>query len=352
MSPAVDPFAAIGSHYTMDRKASAAVLSICTLALIGQGCGNTTGSSQFPGLDRAERYVGAPAEQPAGLGTNATALSIDGRRVSWQDIAPRLAEAAGAVVVEEFALDHAIELEAARLGISITQQDLDREREWLTLAVGRSALAPANDPRRLVTEVRRRRGLGPQRFAAMLRRNAILRAMVRDSVEITDEQLQLAWRIRHGERVRVRILLAESSQQAQTLRTQILSTPGGEAAFAQFAQAYSTDDSASLGGLIEPFSTSDPAYEESVRLAAEQLEPGQVSQVVSTQNGAAIILLTERIPTDGTTLAQVAPTLRTELARRQERVLMDQRANQLLASTTVRVIDPSLSWSVEAGRER
>ena len=319
--------------------------------LLATGCNNDGSASinAFDGLDRADRYA-AGGDRSVGKASSGVPLSIDGQAVAWSSVRDRLAEAAGAVVVEEIALDVVIQREAQLRGMQITQADIELERKWLARAVDQGTRSSGADPATLVNEIRHRRGLGPERFAAMLRRNATLRAMVRGTIEVSDDQVERAWRIQHGERVRVRIILTPTMAEAQRLRTQAIANGSGELAFAKLAESYSTDNSAPLGGLVEPFSTEDPAYEETIRRVAATLQPGQIGPVVSTRNGHAVVLLTERIPPDGITLEQSRVRLRELVTLRQERISMDQLANQLLSSANVRVLDPALSWSVEAGR--
>ncbi|MDQ7013207.1 MAG: peptidyl-prolyl cis-trans isomerase [Planctomycetota bacterium] len=338
----------------MNRLTAAGICALLCGILLSGGCGSG-GSSRpdtFRGLDRAARYAAGGSTRYLGPAAGVAAFSVDRTPIEWSVIAGRLAEAAGAVVVEEIALELVLDREARRQGVAITRADLDREREWLAHAVSRSArLAPSTDTAALVAEVRQRRGLGPERFAALLRRNAQLRAMVRDSIEITPEQVELAWRVQHGERVRVRLIVVSTMQDAQTLRTQALAA-GNEMAFAKLAETYSTDNSAPLGGLIEPFSTDDPAYENSIRRVAAGLQPGEIGPVVSTRNGHAVVYLTERLPPDGVSLEEAREELGKQIAQRQERIRMDQLATRLLAEARVRVTDPALAWSVEAGRGR
>lgn len=345
----VDRLGLIGLDAGMNPHTTAGGRGLLIGLLLVTGCSNggSTSTHAFDGLDRADRYAsdGGRVIPKAGA-----PLSIDGQAVEWSTVSDRLAEAAGAVVVEEVALDRVIEREAAARGIQITQADLDRERRWVARAVDQGARSSGADPAVLVREIRQRRGLGPERFAALLRRNAALRAMVRGTVEVSTEQVERAWRTQHGERVRIRIILTPSMTDAQNLRSQALAAGSDEYTFAKLAETYSTDNSAPLGGLIEPFSTEDPAYEETVRRVAAGLQPGQIGPVVATRNGHAVILLTDRIPPDGVTLEESRERLREQITLRQERISMDQLANQLLRSAHVRVFDPALSWSVEAGR--
>ena len=53
------------------------------------------------------------------------------------------------------------------------------------------ALDPSNPQRaaEFLKEIRRREGLGPVRFAALLRRNAGLRAMIQEEIQINEEAI-------------------------------------------------------------------------------------------------------------------------------------------------------------------
>jgi hypothetical protein len=278
---------------------------------------------------------------------------MDGESIEWSALAPSLAEAAGGLVVEELALDRLVLRELGRRGVMITDADLEHERAWLAASVVGATELQGTDAGRLIAEVRARRGLGPVRFDAMLRRNAALRALVRGQVEVRDDQVELAWRVQHGARVRVRLITTGTQREALHLRDQALAAPPerAESRFAELAEAHSTDPSAPRGGLIEPFSLEDPAFEPSIRLAAAPLTPGQVGPVVAIRNGFAVLYLDETVPADGVTLEASRDALAEQLRSRQERLRMDQLATQLLAGVQIRVFDDSLRWSVEAGRE-
>ena len=330
-------------------------IGLCLLAAALTACSSSrSGPDVLRGVEAAERYTADGQGRRIGPAMGPAPVSIDGEAVGWEALVPRMAEAAGGMVVEEVALERALEAELARRGLSVTGQDLANERSWLGLSVVRGAGQTGAAEDELVQEIRQRRGLGPERFAALLRRNAMLRAMVRGRVEVTDSQVALAWRVQHGERLRTRIIVTPTEREAQSLATQAFAggSPGVGQRFAELAQMHSTDSSAARGGLIEPFSPDDPAYEQSVRAAAASLQPGQIGPVVAIANGFALVYLDERLPPDGVPLESVRAELTEQLRRRQERLLMDELATQLLAETRVRVLDESLDWSVRAGQQR
>ena len=143
---------------------------------------------------------------------------MDGKRIGWDEIQPLLAEAAGGEVVQEVALDYLLESELARRRLSVSERDIAAERELLAQAVVREAQASTADAERLLESVRRSRGLGELRFAALLRRNAGMRKIVAPDVGVSEEELRQAYEIRHGERFRVRVILVSSQSEAARLR--------------------------------------------------------------------------------------------------------------------------------------
>lgn len=87
-----------------------------------------------------------------------------------------MAEAAGGLALDEHILSQLLDTAANNRGWTITKTELDQE---LTALI--TILDQTNNPEsttRLIDTIRARRGLGPTRFNALLRRNAILRRMI------------------------------------------------------------------------------------------------------------------------------------------------------------------------------
>ncbi|MBZ0172103.1 MAG: hypothetical protein K8E66_06970, partial [Phycisphaerales bacterium] len=195
----------------------AALLSGALLCTLG-ACAPTRSSPRpFRGLEESEQYAAAQSGRRIGPVTAPAPLSIDREAVGWEVLLPRLAEAAGGLVVEETTLDRLLEQELARRGMAITDADISRERDWLALSITGGVGVPASELDDLTYELRQRRGLGPVRFGALLKRNAMLRALVQDRVTVRSDQLELAWRVRHGERLRIRIIVTPTEREAQSL---------------------------------------------------------------------------------------------------------------------------------------
>jgi len=268
---------------------------------------------------------------------------IDGTPVAAQELWPSMAELAGATILRDAALDRALSLELQKRQVSVAAADAEAERALLldSLSSDRESAA------RLLEALRRREGLGPQRFASLLRRNAALRAMVRDQVQISDEAITTAWDMVAGPRRQVRIMALGSLPEADRATAAVR---GGQN-FIDVAVERSVDQSAARGGLLEPFSRSDPSYPESLRAAAFSLQPGQVSSPVLLPQGYVICTLVRELPGSGQSADAMRPQLERSVRLSQERLLMDQLARRLLRETRITVFDDGLNWSW-SGREQ
>lgn len=87
-----------------------------------------------------------------------------------------MAEISGQQALEEVVLTKLLEEVAHDFDWEITEADLQRELDNLIFTINQSA-APQSTPL-LIETIRRRRGLGPARFDALLRRNTILRRLL------------------------------------------------------------------------------------------------------------------------------------------------------------------------------
>lgn len=119
--------------------------------------------------------------------TQTTTAMINGQPVTISQLWPHLAEIAGDQTLQELTLTRLLDQLAAERNWTITNDDLDHELTALTTIFNQIA-DPQSTPR-IIETIRRRRGLGPVRFDALLRRNAILRQAIpsRDSQSMQAE---------------------------------------------------------------------------------------------------------------------------------------------------------------------
>lgn len=314
------------------------------MVLATGGCASDTGSTR----SRDGRLT-IPGDRPRTAITNAsTPATIDGVPVSWDELLPILAETAGGAALEELAFDRLLEREADRVGIAITQSDTQRERALLAETIGQATGADSATIDRLLLDIRRARNLGPSRFAALLKRTAILRQLVADDIHITNAAVEQMHRIRHGVRFQARLITVNSEGAADIVRQRLLA---GEP-FGEIAAEFSTDASAPRGGLIEAISPADPTYPSGLRAALRVLSPSETSPILALDSGYAIVRLDARIEPDGVSIEAVRDDLERAVRLRQERLAMNTLGQRLLASADISVFDPRLAQSWRARRDR
>lgn len=267
----------------------------------------------------------------------------------WDDLRPALSEAAGATVLAEVALDRVLLREFKARGWILEAGAEAAESTLLAESMARTAGALSPDEQvRMVDSVRKSRGLGPTRYAALLKRNAMLRRMVRDEVVISEADIDQAFALRHGEKFRARIIAVPDEATATAVLRRVRPASGTPEPFGEVAADVSNDASRARGGLIDAFSPADPTYPVSLRQAVAALQVGQVAGPIAVDGGFAIVRLDARLPADSVSRAEVSNSLRREIRVVRERVLMERLAARLLGSQTVSVMDPSLGWSWDA----
>ena len=273
---------------------------------------------------------------------------IDGEPIPWSALRPALAEAAGAQVLNDVALDARVARRFAQQGLTLDAAMIERERANFAEAAAAAGLS-GDAAAAALERLKARRGLGPVRFAALLRRNAMLRALVQPDVLVNEASIAQAYALRYGERFRTRVITVSTANEAAGALRRVRA---GED-FSRVAAEVSTDASGVRGGLVEPISPADPAFPQALRDTLAKMTPGEVSSPIALAQGFTIVVLDAKGPLHVEPGPPVPGSVRPELERdarlRQERLLMEQLARELGAGTGVRPLDPSLRWSNDAG---
>lgn len=294
------------------------------------------------GLDRTDASLARQEPVATRRVEDRPAVLIDGAALAWDDIRPALAEAAGATVISELVLDRALARECAANGIRVSEADLERERGLLDQGLEAEARGGSSGEGAL-SRVLARRGLGPARFAALLRRNAMMRALVAPQVVLSPSAVEQAYRLRFGEQRRVRLIITRTLAEAEAAAARVRA---GES-FAAVAAEASTDPSADRGGWIDPVSAEDESYPLALRRAAMETPEAGLSAPFLLEGGAGLLrteaVIPAREPAGG--FESVRAELERDVRTRQERLLMNSLARRLLAAAQVNVLDPALAWS-------
>ena len=245
-----------------------------------------------------------------------------------------LMEMAGRLALQEAILDGLLARTLEQRGITLEADAIQREQALLTRILSRDE----TEAIRLLEEIRRREGLGPVRFSALLRRNASLRRLIEAQVDLREEAVFASWNTLHGPRRSARVLVTPNLAEARAALELIRSGQD----FSEVAARFSTDESASTGGLLEPVSRLDPSWPTAFRETLWALEAGAISEPVLVDGDYLVIMFLEELPGDGIDFEQGRAEAQEYLRRAQERILMDTEARKMLDSVEVDVIDSEL----------
>jgi hypothetical protein len=283
----------------------------------------------------------APPTSSAPARTDSAALVaiVDGREaIDAAALAPALSEIGGATALREAVVDARLARRISSAGIVIDQAHIAREEELLL-----ETLDPVRERALdLLGEIRDRQGLGPRRFAALLARNAGLRALVEREVQIDDAGLENMYDLLHGPKRVARIAVLASLADAQRFADDASSADAGTTGasrFAELAVERSLDESAARGGLLAPVARRDPSYPEVLRAAIYSTPPGTISAPILDGSRFYVVMVVEERPADGTTLADARPRCERLLRISRERLLMDALARELASPEGVTIFD-------------
>jgi hypothetical protein len=294
------------------------------------------GCAAAPARDESRGEPPAGRSEPA---ETSVPVLINGEPVSWRTLTPLLAEDAGRRVVDELALEAALERTLRARGLTIGDAAIDAERSrWLDLLEREGVSASAE------SEIRRRRGLGPERFRGLLWRNAALRALIDPAeIEVQESEILLAREIRAGERFAVSGLVLPDAGTAARVLERARTDPGGPAGVVWVEAA-----ERGLTPWHAVVSPADPQYPDALRRAVRATPPGQAGGVVALGEGYAIVLVHAVIPASPLARHDDA-SLRREIEVRKTRLAMERLAESLVSSTSIGRLDRHLFWD-RAGR--
>ena len=181
-------------------------------------------------------------------------------------------------------------------------------------------------------------------LAAMLRRDAGLRRLVRDDqVAINETAIQQAYMLRHGKQYQVRIMVSDHLDVLTMVRRDVLA---GQS-FTDLAIKHSTDISRQQGGLLSPISPADITYPKAIRDALPMLSMentmSRLSQTMALDAGYALLWLEQiLVPADPPAIEQVRGDLEAAIRSELERIRMRQLALALIEQANVVMLSPAL----------
>lgn len=308
-----------------------------------------TSTPQRTGHSTANTPHSQPTSQSDGS-ANASTSSANGKPIAYVNGQPlyasrmqtQLYEAAGGQVLSEEVLEMALRDRLQQRGLQVTQTMIEKERQIML-----EALSPDPDEAvRLWREIRQRRGIGENRLKAMLWRNAALRLLVADQVDVTPLAIGQAYERRYGRKWIARIIVTPTSRLAGQARSRVM---GGET-FSEVAATMSIDATGPSGGMLPPISPNDATYPKVLRNTLQELNPGQISDVIATGDTFSIVKLERIREPESVQLDAVRDELAQQVRRQIERLRMQQLATGMIEDSRVVVLDPVLNQQWKQAR--
>jgi hypothetical protein len=274
------------------------------------------------------------------------AAIVNGVPIAGPNLAAALAEAAGAVILEEAVLDAEL---ATRLP-DLPAGAEDAERRALVDSLAWEAGVDESQAGPMLERLRAGRGLGPTRFAALLARNARLRALVAAEAA-APEDLAAGVRLELGERVRSRLITLRSMAAAGEVLTLVRAAGerGGEV-LARLAVERGEDARSRQGGVMPALSPDDVSLPAALRRAIGATASGLHPEVLALDGGYGVLWIDGRTPGVHSPSAEQRAQAERRARARLERVAMDRLGREILAGAKVTVFDDALRWSWERAR--
>lgn len=253
---------------------------------------------------------------------------VNGQDISRKDLINACVKRFGKDVLESLVNKRLIMSHCEKRGITITQQEIAAE-------VDRMAKRFQLGREQWFEMLERERGISPEEYARdIVWPTLALRKLAAETVQPTPEEIEKAYQSQFGEMVSARLIAVNNEDLARQLQAQLVANPDN---FARVAIEHSIDvNSASVGGLIQPIRrhVGDPAIER----AAFQMQPGQISSVISVAGQHVILKCENRIPARrvdrATTEQQIVEKIKDEKLRGVANQLFAQLQS---AATTVNV---------------
>ena len=308
--------ARVQENMRMDRKAvrgrrTAREWVSCLVALLMMGVVDPGSVNLLRGQ--------APAV-PGGIGATGKATAtntklkvvavVNQEQITRQELAREVLRRYGSEVLESQVNKKLILQACQQRQIVVTNKDVEDEISSIASKFGLSV-------ERWLGMLKKDRDISPDKY----RRDIIwptlaLRRLAADKIQVSDEELNMAFEREYGPRVKVRMIMVSNRQRADELRAQAVAKPES---FGDLAKEHSEDrNSASARGLVPAIRkhSTEPAVEQ----AAFGLAEGKISQVIPMANQFLILKCEKRVaPT------YVAERLRADANRRLQDRIVDSK---------------------------
>lgn len=346
----------------VSRGAWRRMVSVCAVVVVlAAGCARTTGpagaemtmtdavkAGRLPVAPRQGGSGSAAVDAPYGGAAPVVIATVNGQEITYRAWIDLLKKSQG-LRAFQYMLGVELARQAAQAkGITLSDDQLNHAMKQEVARVTGSDQDPAQQQRTLAA-VLLRRGITMEEFRLLGYRNAYLRRIVEPIVErsITDDALEAEFDRLYGVKVQIRHIQVSDGNQVAGVQKAL--HDGMD--FAEVARQFSQNiETAAEGGLLPPFSRSDPAAPVGLRQLAFATEVGQVAGPVQIDGWSHIIKVQQRMAAEPVEYAAVVGQVRQSLKEQMIMQEMQKLLQNLLQSAVIRIPDSDLNQQFEALR--
>jgi parvulin-like peptidyl-prolyl isomerase len=292
-------------------------------------------------------------------GPSKTLATVNGQPITTEMMLGPLTEAYGLQFVLHLAQLELAKQKAKEVGVTVSSVDIAAERR-ITLETTFKETIETDGLK--MTEIEKQnyrqqkyeelleklletKRISQPEFRLAMETGAYLRKVAEAQVKgrVSEEEVEKAFRIKYGERVRVRQIQLSNVREA----AEVLRRLGAQEPFEKVAQEMSRDEkSRANGGAIRAFSRAEPMWPAAfVEAAFDLKKPGDLSGMVTTGEAVHIIRLEEKIPPNkAVKFEDYRDSLREELYSLITQYRMKQLREEIVfdAGRLLKIEDPML----------
>ncbi len=296
-----------------------------------------------------------PAASRASAGDGDAVATVNGDSISRADLVNVLLEARGLEIMQQLIVLQLARQESRRLGLSVTDAEIQAEYRDALDSIAQNAGLSGDDAtdsnkRAALETVLKEKHVSMAEFMIGMERNAHLRKVAERSFKVDEPTLREEFARTHGERVVVRHIQIAAHDRAALAEVQRQLAAGAD--FASVASRFSQNpETAARGGLMEPFTFTDPydppRIPAAMRELAFSLKADEVSNPLRLEQMIHILKLDHRIPPENARFEDVRGEVERKLRERVLPQQMEKLAIDLFQKANVRVLDASLRQKYE-----
>ena len=284
----------------------------------------------------------APARADDG---DAVAL-VNGHPVAREELIRVLMESHGVEMLQQLIILQVVKQEGRNRKIRVTSEEIDAEfKSSLDRIAEQAGMSPTEatekNKRDALQQVLDERGISMAEFMIGMERNAYLRKLVENDIQITEETLREQFARMYGERVVVRHIQIPQNDSRMLNHALELLARGSE--FSDVAREFSVNsETAARGGEMEPFAFTDENIPATLREAAFSLKEGGVSSPVLAGQFFHILKLIRRIPSTQARYEDKREEVARSIREKAIPQAMAKLAMDLFKQAKIRVLDEDL----------